>query len=214
MRVHKAFAHADDYTAPVGDQVKGVFGKLQEKLASAKLETSTHSASSSVSSSGSPPSPAVNIQFPTNQHAAARISLSASQSMEDADLGKTLSWYGSLMEDLGEARLLLSQRIQVKARRPLRNVLEVLFDQASSARKEVFLARLSLDALKRSSESKQEDLKKAEEEYETSLSNATASMQAILESPILATVLKDMIEALKQYHRQCLEVLGDTSPSK
>ncbi|KGG52320.1 hypothetical protein DI09_18p260 [Mitosporidium daphniae] len=213
MKTHKALAQADDYTTPVGDQVKGVFGKLQEKLASAKIEASAQTASSSSSSFGSPPpSSAMNAQYPTNQHAAAKISLSASQSMENAELGKTLAWYGSLMEDLGDARLLLSQRIQVKARRPLRNVLDVLFEQASSARKEVFLARLSLDSLKRSTEVKPEDLEKVEEEYEASLSKAKASMQAVLESPILISALKDMIEALKQYHRQCLEVLDGASP--
>lgn len=205
LRVHRSLAHSDDYSAPVGDQVKGVFGKIQEKLASSKLEDG----STSNASAGSPPSSSTTTcSIATNQHAAGKIALSASQSMENEELGRKLAWYGSLMEDLGGNRLLLAQRIQIKGRRPLKNVLDVLFEQTSAARKDVFMTRLTLDSLKRSSpDGRTPELTTAEEHYNNALSKSKACMQSILDSQILATALRDMIEVLKEYHRQCLEVL-------
>jgi len=220
-KVHKMMAHADDYSPPVGDQVMGVLGKIQESFHSKQDSSASPSSNSSTSS----------LSLPNNHLAAGKMAIDASNGISPQDdLSKSLAWYGSLMEKIGDSRLLLSQRIQVKGRRPLRNVIDVLFDQANSSRKSVYKARLALDTIKGKlgfagfnggttsgtnsplsqrpmSPKRTEELRVAEESFTRSVAEAKRAINACIESDVLISSLRDMIDIHKQHFKQCVEIL-------
>lgn len=192
-------SQADEYSAPVGDQVMGVLGRFQEKL---------HTPSGP--SSSTPPS----SEVPTIQHAAGKFALDGVKCMNaEDDLTETLSWYGSMMEEIGGARLRLSREIQLKARRPLRNVLDALFEQASSARKAAARAKSNLNSIKRADDRSDnaQRLAEAEKRYSTAVQDATHCMKSAIESPVLTVALKDMLDVQRQYFSQCLQILDGSN---
>jgi HPt (histidine-containing phosphotransfer) domain-containing protein len=174
-----------------------------------------------VSTTGSSPIPKKNTEgkpIPRDIYSAAAIFAregSENISPQD-DFTEALGKYAQAMEKLSLFKTELNMNIQEKFITPMKDVMEVLFQQANESRKILGQMRRTFDSTKSRCrnasqerlESLNHELEAAESDYNKALTDATRRIKSVVENPLVIQYVADLIEAQRKFHKQSYEILN------
>ncbi|KAG1828471.1 BAR domain-containing family protein [Suillus fuscotomentosus] len=169
----------------------------------------------------SPVAPQVS-QHKTLPHALCRAATNAAAAMQrtpagDEDkLGKALTVYADVFDNIASARVEQDESIQAQYLRPWQTTLSTSINVAMKARQAVRVSRLELDAakqtLKTTSPAKQEqarlDVENAEDDLVQKTEVAITLMKTVLENPEPLKNLNELVKAQLLYFAAAAEALS------
>ncbi|KAG1794208.1 BAR domain-containing family protein [Suillus plorans] len=169
----------------------------------------------------SPVAPQVS-QHKTLPHALCRAATNAAAAMQrtpagDEDkLGKALTVYADVFDNIASARVEQDESIQAQYLRPWQTTLSTSINVAMKARQAVRVSRLELDAakqtLKTTSPTKQEqarlDVENAEDDLVQKTEVAITLMKTVLENPEPLKNLNELVKAQLLYFAAAAEALS------
>ncbi|KAG4306523.1 hypothetical protein PORY_000511 [Pneumocystis oryctolagi] len=201
-----------DYPANLRETFSELSKTIQEKvhnLASAQSATEIQAAIMK---------PATKSTTKTLNHALSRAALASSECLNvPCPLKELLYAYSEAQDKIGNARLEQDQQIVAQFNNCLAENLGTIFQYSAKARKNVNVARLSLDAIKSSAKSSkpekkeqmQSDVEHAEDAFVAAVEEATQIMKNTLETPELISQLKNLISAQCSFYKEAYEILSN-----
>ncbi|ODQ79700.1 hypothetical protein BABINDRAFT_7917 [Babjeviella inositovora NRRL Y-12698] len=161
----------------------------------------------------------------TLNHALARAATAGSDALRNNvgaqdPIAEGLETYALAMKKLGNARLQQDQLIRAHFNEPLQQALRTQLSQATKARRDVELKRMSYDSvrsqLKHASADREAALRVKLETLEDEFANATEDAVSVMKNVIDGSKplnqLVELVNAQLAYHTLAVEILGGTLP--
>jgi len=212
IKVNRQFVNADNYAPPLQEQMIDVMGKLNEKL-NMGVNTDNSGKDKSPNMGSSP-------HLKTIQHAASKAAQDGYLVLQPPDsMNEALKIYGESQEKIGNFRIEMDQKVQVKFLQPMQNIMDNVFAHVSKACKAAHGARLELDAIKTKCKgvspeklgSLQNELATAEEQFQANQRDAISRLTSVIENPQVIQCLSDLVEAQRKYHEQSFKALKEVT---